>query len=290
MRPPIDSGTVLITGACSGIGREIARQLAHRARTLVLVAHDVEQLEALRTELQVSNPTLGVVLLRCDISRPGEVGDMLAELARHFISVDVLVSAAAASAERDPFALQRWGSIERMLLSNVVAPLLLARRLLVPMMARRSGGLLFVGSGAGQLFLPGAATYAATRRCLDGFVESLRLELEGRGICITQVAPGPVEDAAPVPEGARREPRPFFQVSAAQCAREALQGFERGVPLVYPGRWHRWVMTLLPRLPRTVRRMLGRRVARELQGRAGTEVPSLGHGPRGLVEGSSSLA
>src|SRR4051812_12101367 len=119
MRPPLDSGTVLITGACSGLGREIARQLAHRARTLVLVAHSAERLEGLRAELQGRNPTLGVVLLPCDLSRPGEVGDMLAELARHFISVDVLVNAAGVG-ERALFARQRWGSIERMFLVNVV--------------------------------------------------------------------------------------------------------------------------------------------------------------------------
>ncbi|WP_224363298.1 SDR family NAD(P)-dependent oxidoreductase [Hyalangium versicolor] len=277
MHPPIDAGTILITGAASGVGRELARQLAHRARTLVLVDQEPERLEALRTELQVNNPTLGVVLLTCDVSRPGEVGDMLAELARHFISVDVLVSAASAD-ERGFFARQRWGSIERMLMSNVVAPLMLARRLLGPMMARGRGGLLFVGAGSSQLFLPGAATSAATRRCLDGFIESLRLELEGTGICVTQVAPGPIDDGEPLPGGAPREPRPLFLVSAARCAREALAAFERGAPLVYPGRGHRWVMTLLPRLPRAVRRTLGRRVGRELPGRFETEVPALGEG------------
>ena len=48
MRPPLDSGTVLITGASSGVGREIARQVSHRARTLVLVARSEERLETLR--------------------------------------------------------------------------------------------------------------------------------------------------------------------------------------------------------------------------------------------------
>ncbi|WP_224240817.1 SDR family NAD(P)-dependent oxidoreductase [Hyalangium gracile] len=289
MRPPIDSGTVLITGACSGIGRELARQLAHRARTLVLVSQTVERLEALRDELQLSNPTLGVVLLACDMSRPGEVGDMLAELSRHFLSVDVLVSAASV-AEPGLFAEQRWGCIERMLMANVVAPLLLARRLLGPMLARGRGGLLYVSSGAGQLFLPGAATYAATRRCLDGFIESLRLELEGTPICVTQVAPGPVDDTRARAVGGLQGTRPFFEVSAAQCAREALAGFERGVPLVYPGRGHRWVMTLLPRLPRAVRRVLGRRVARALHPPAGAETPVLPEGSRGPLEAGPSLA
>jgi short-subunit dehydrogenase len=289
MRPPLDSGTVLITGASSGVGREIARQLAHRARTLVLVSPEVGPLEALKAELQEHNPTLGVILLSCDISRPGEVGDMLSELARHFITVDVLVSAASA-VEQDLFAWQRWGSIERMLMVNVVAPLLLIRRLLGPMLSQGRGGLLYVGAGASQLFLPGAATYVATQRCLDGFIESLRLEVEGSGVVVTQVAPGPVIDAALSAEGERSGPRPFFHVSAERCAREALAGFERGEPLVYPGWGHRWVMQLLPRLPRRVRRALGRWVGRERRERYGTELPALTGSPGRLQQGTPSPA
>jgi len=289
MRPPLDSGTVLITGASSGVGREIARQLAHRARTLVLVAHVEQELEALKAELHARNPTLGVMLLSCDISRPGEVGDMLSELSRHFITVDVLVSAASAG-ERGLFVGQRWGSVERMLNVNVVAPLLLIRRLLGPMLARGQGGLLCIGAGASQLFLPGAAAYVATRRSLDGFLESLRLEVEGTGVVVTQVAPGPVIDSALPAEGERQEPRPLFHVSAERCAREALAGFERGEPLVYPGWGHRWVMTLLPRLPRSVRRALGRWVGRGLRDRPGADAPALPGSPRGALEGAPSLA
>lgn len=288
MRPPIDSGTVLITGACSGIGREIARQLAHRARTLVLVAHAEEELEALRAELEAINPILGVILMPCDISRPGEVGDMLAELARHFIQVDVLVNAISVG-ERELFARVRWGSVERLLLANVVAPLMLTRRLLGPMLTRGRGGILQISSGASQLFLPGSAAYVATLRCLDGFIESLRLEVEGTGVVITQAAPGPVDGVRPARQGASPGPLPFFHVSAEQCAREALAGFERAEPLVYPGRGHRWVMTLLPRLPRAVRRALGRWAAKDLRERS-REVPALSRSPSRLLEEAPSLA
>lgn len=288
MRPPIDSGTVLITGACSAIGREIARQLAHRARTLVLVAHEERQLELLRAELEAGNPTLGVVLMPCDISRPGEVGDMLTELARHFITVDVLVNAACVG-ERELFARQRWGSIERTLMANVVSPLLLMRRLLGPMLGRGRGGLLQFSSGASQLFLPGAASFVATLRCLDGFLESLRLEVEGTGIVITQVAPGPVDGMEMAMEGARPQARPFFEISVEQCAREALAGFERGAPVVYPGWGHRWMMLLLPRLPRGVRRALGRWGAGKFQERPG-EVPPQSGPPGRRLEEVPSLA
>lgn len=281
MRSPFDSGTVLIIGACSGVGREIARQLSRRVRTLVLVAPEQERLESLRAELEVLNPTLGVILMPCDISRPGEVGEVLAELSRQFVTVDVLVNAAAAR-ERALFARQRWGDIERMLMVNVVAPLLLIRRLLAPMLAQGRGGILHIGSGASQLFLPGAATHAATRRCLDGFFESLRLEVEGTGIIVTQVALGPVDDVE-ARESTRLGPRPFFVISAERCAREALASFERGAPLVYPGWGHRWVMRLLPRLPRAVRRMLGRLAARDLREPQGVEPPGLAQGARELL-------
>ena len=92
MRPPIDAGTVLITGASSGIGREIARQLARRARTLVLVARREERLVALRDELLAHNPTLGVMVERCDLSHPDEVDTLLDSLHRHLVRVDVLVN------------------------------------------------------------------------------------------------------------------------------------------------------------------------------------------------------
>jgi hypothetical protein len=262
MSTPLDSGTVLITGACAALGREIACQLSHRARTLVLVAPEVTRLEALRVELEALNPTLGVVLLPCDISQPQQVDDVLEELARHFVKVDVLVNAAAVS-HSGPFVWQRWADIEQMLQVNVVAPLLLIHRLLGPMLARGRGGILHIGSGAGQLFLLGAATSVGTHRCLDGFLESLRLEVEGTRVIITQAIAGPLgaSEAEEAPAGTR----PFFQIPVEQCAREALAGFERRQPLVYPGLGHHWVMTLLPLLPRVVRRGLGRLAARGLQ-------------------------
>jgi short-subunit dehydrogenase len=131
------------------------------------------------------------------------------------------------------------------------------------MLARGRGGILHIGSGVGRLFLAGAATSVGAHRCLDGFLESLRLEVEGTGVVVTQAVPGPLEESEEVE--ARTGTRPFFQISAEQCAREVLAGFEFRVPLVYPGWGHHWVMTLLPMLPRTVRRVLGRLAARSLQ-------------------------
>ncbi|MCP3100510.1 SDR family NAD(P)-dependent oxidoreductase [Myxococcus sp. K15C18031901] len=255
MRPPIDQGTVLITGASEGLGREVARQLARRVRTLVLVDRSRERLKPLRDELLARFPTLGVILKPCDVCDAGEVDDLLASLEAHFVKVDVLVNAAA-EGTRGLYAEEGWSRLEGVLRSNVWVPALLTHRLLAAMLERGRGGVLNIGSGAAQLYLPGASLFAASQRFLDGFTESLRLEVEGRGVVVTRVAPGPL--AGLDAEEGEDAVRPFFQIPVARCAAEALVGFERGAALVYPGWGHRWVMRLLPLLPRALKRSLGR--------------------------------
>jgi uncharacterized protein len=257
MRPPIDSGTVLITGACSRIGRELARQLARRARTLVLVAHQKEPLEELRDELLASNPTLGVAVEKCDLSHPDEVDALLDSLHRHLIQVDVLVN----NAEQGEFGLyeqQRWPHIHQMLRANVSAPMLLTHRLLRRMVERGRGGILNIGSGGGRLYIPGMAVYAGTRHFLEGFTESLRLELVGTGVVVTRVEPGPVAVDAHAPPS-------WMSISAVRCAREALEGFERASPLVYPGLAYRWMMRLVSLMPRPLMRATGLMAAKKLR-------------------------
>lgn len=253
MRPPIDSGTVFITGASSGIGWEIACQLARRARTLVLVARRVERLEALRDVLLERNPTLGVVVERCDLSNPDEVDVLLKSLREDLVEVDVLVNNAGLG-DYSLYEQESWSRIHQMLQVNVTAPVLLTHRLLRRMVERGRGGILNVGSSSGRMFYPGSAVYNGTRHFLDGFTESLRLELLGTGVVVTQVAPGPVDTGFT-----------WLRISVARCAREALEGFERAVPRVYPGLAHRWVMRLLSLVPRPVMRAAGLVAARRLR-------------------------
>ncbi|XXF74942.1 SDR family NAD(P)-dependent oxidoreductase [Myxococcaceae bacterium GXIMD 01537] len=264
MRPPIDGATILITGAASILGREIACQLARRARTLVLVSRRVDQLVALRGELKTINPTLGLLVRPCDVSRPAEVDALIGELERNLVQVDVLVNNAR-HGEDGLFEQAHWPRVAEVLQANVVAPALLTHRLLAPMIERGRGGILNIGSGAEQLFLPGEAAYAATQHFLEGFTESLRLEVEGTGVVVTRVAPGPVMCTRPEQDAADEAPLPWFTISARRCAREALYGFARGEALVYPGLGHRWVMRLMHMLPRAWKRGLGRWVGRGLR-------------------------
>ena len=95
-----------------------------------------------------------------------------------------------------------------------------------------------MGSGAGLTVMPAAAAYSASKHFMDGFSEALRADLTGTGVVVTQVCPGPVDSEfdqlAGSTGGMTGGPPQFLRIGAAQCAREALAGFDRGVPLVFP--------------------------------------------------------
>ena len=92
VRPPVDGGTALVTGASAGIGRELAVQLAARAGTLVLLARRAERLEELRADLLAQHPGLQVVARPADLSDEGDVARVVADVHEQVGPVDVLVN------------------------------------------------------------------------------------------------------------------------------------------------------------------------------------------------------
>jgi len=160
-----------------------------------------------------------------------------------------------------------------MLRTNVLAVTQLTTALVPAMVKRGRGGVLNVGSGAGLTVMPAAAAYSASKHFMDGFSEALRADLSGTGVVVTQVCPGPVysefDQIAGSAGGMTGGPPQFLRISAAQCAREALAGFDRGVPLVFPGRAYRIAMRALPLLPRELSRRQAARSATRIRRTAG---------------------
>lgn len=272
IQPPIDGSTILITGASSGIGRELARQLAPRARTLVLVARRADRLEELRDELLARlarNPRLSVRVEPCDLAEPVAVERMADSVLEEVGPIDVLVNNAGVG-DQALYDRANWSRVERVIRVNLVALALLTHRLISGMVLRRRGGVLNIGSGAGHSFLPGAAAYMASKHFVDGFTETLRLELAEAGVAVTQVCPGPVETefdrAAGIEEGLAGGPPGFLIISAEKCAREAIRGFERGGALVFPGFPYKILMPIVGFVPRFVQRRLARATAWRLRG------------------------
>ncbi len=272
--PPVDGGTVLVTGASAGIGRALAVELAARADTLVLVARRVERLEELRAQLTARHPRLTVIVVPGDLSDEAELERLLAAVDARVGVVDVLVNNAGVGDEA-LFDQADWSRTRAVLATGVFAPARLSAALVPAMVARGRGGVLNIGSGAGLAVLPAAAAYTATKHFIDGFSEALRADLAGTGVVVTQVCPGPVETefdtAAGSTGGMSGGPPQFLRIDPGRCAREALAGFDQGAPLVFPGRAYRGLMRLLPLLPRCAQRWQAARAATDL--RASTPAP-----------------
>ncbi len=265
-RPSLDGGTVLITGASSGIGLELARELAPRARALVLVARRAERLEGLKDELSAKHPGLILRAEPCDLSDPDAVDALSGRLLEDFGAVDVLVNNAGAGLQ-GLYEESDWERVYGLIRLNVVALALLTRRLVPAMVARQRGGVLNVNSGAGVAIMPGMAAYAGTKHFVTGFTETLHAELDGTGVVVSQALPGPVEtgfdEAANIgPPGALDR---FFRISAERCAHEVIRGFEQGLPMIFPGSAYRVVMMLQEVLPRTLQQRAARSQGRMLR-------------------------
>lgn len=274
LRPPIDNGTILITGASSGIGLELARKFAPRARAIILVARRLQLLEKLSTELQSSRKELKVYVEACDLNNLSSIESMLNSAVQKAGQIDILVNNAGFG-DRSMFEDQDWQRIESMIRVNVIAATFLTRQLLPPMIQRRTGGVLNISSGAGIAIMPGSAIYSATKYFLNGFNEALRAEVNNAGICVTAVCPGPVETEFDAVAGGRLPgvPPPFMAISAEQCAREAIEGFEKNKAVVYPGFAFRKVMQLLPLAPRSLQRAFASKTGKRVRQNSGKSIP-----------------
>ena len=259
---------MLITGASSGIGRELAVQLAARVSALVLVARRAPRLDELRASLLAAHPRLHLVTVAADLSDPAGVEGVITQVHELPGPVDILVNNAGVG-DQELFDQAQWSRIRQVLHTNVLAVVQLSAALVPSMVRRGRGGVLNLGSGAGLTVMPAAAAYSASKHFIDGFSEALRADLAGTGVVVTQVCPGPVDSefdqTAGSAGGMTGGPPQFLRISAAQCAREALAGFDRGAPLVFPGRGYRLAMRALPLLPRRLARAQAARAATRLR-------------------------
>jgi short-subunit dehydrogenase len=259
----IDGCNALITGASAGIGREFARQLAGRARSMILIARREEQLVELNHELQQQHENLRVHIRKADLSNLAQLKELMESLDREQVEIDLLVNNAGLG-DAGLFATSDPTRNEQMLLVNVVALTSLTRHLLPHMIAKRHGGILNVSSSAGFLPIPGDGVYAATKAYVTSFSEALRAELRGTGVSVCALCPGPVQTE--FQEVARRQgvqPRlgpKFVVVPVEQVVRDALAALESDRPLVIPGFAMKFVMFLSRLMPMPLLRLVFRLV------------------------------
>jgi short-subunit dehydrogenase len=234
MRTIMATETVLITGASSGIGLELAKLFAADKCNLVLVARNQAALENLAAELRRAEG-VDVAVLPRDLADPSSPRAIFDELAGQGRSVDVVVNNAGFGdvvtlVDSDPQKMLD------MIQVNIAALTHLTCLFLPGIAARGRGGILNVGSTAGFQPGPHMAVYYATKAYVLSFTEALAEELAGSKISVTCLAPGPT--ATGFAAAAHEENTLLFRMGmmdAKKVARAGYRGFRRGQVLVVPG-------------------------------------------------------
>jgi short-subunit dehydrogenase len=240
--------TALVTGASSGIGAFLAKQLAERGHHVILVARSADKLADLAAEIGDRS-----TVLPADLSnREGraELPDRIAALGKQ---VDILVNNAGLStmgrvANADPKA--ELNVIE----VDVAAVVELCTRFVPGMVERGQGAVLNVASVAGFGPLPGQAVYGAAKAFVLSYTQALRQELRDTGVKVTALCPGPVhtdfgQTAGFTPEEESVLPEVLW-VSAEDVARAGIEGLDSDKGVVVPGKLNQAITALYQHIPR----------------------------------------
>jgi short-subunit dehydrogenase len=246
--------TVLITGASSGIGLELAKCFAADGCRLVLVARNQPALEELAISLKARFKTESVVL-PADLSLPEAPKQVFESLENQKISTDVLINNAGFGLHGrfSEMPLQRQLEIIKV---NITALTELTGLFLPEMIQKRGGGILNVGSVAGFVPGPNMAIYYATKAFVQSFSEALAEELTGTGVSVTVLCPGPTEsNFGAVARGDKARVAQSAKMSAETVARYGHYAFRNKKAVAIPGFRNRSLVFLTRSLPRqTVRR------------------------------------
>ncbi len=263
---PFKDNVVIVTGASSGIGAEVSRQMAAQGARLALAARDASRLEQVAAECRAAGGD--ALTVPTDVTDREQCRTLVERCVAYFGRLDTLVNNAGISMWSRLDRLADLDVIERLVQVNLMGSIAVTYYALPHLKASR-GRIVAVSSIAGRAAAPGVSGYSASKFGMVGFFDSLRIELADDGVSVTMVYPGFVEseirqralgsDGSPL--GARARPI-AGQMSAADCARhivDAAARRQRQRVMTFEGRFSPLLRIVAPRLidrlsARTIRR------------------------------------
>jgi short-subunit dehydrogenase len=260
-RPPFAGARALVTGASSGIGADVARQLADVGCAVAITARRADRLDALAVELRTRGAAAVHVIVEDLASREG-AARVAAAASTALGGVDVLVNNAGFAVP----GLTERAPLDRTLAMidvNVVAPVVLTRALLPAMLEARRGWILNVSSVAGIGPAPYQAGYSGTKAFLLHWSESFREEVRDRGVAVTALCPGITDTEFFEAAGYRGTNRFLrWKMSSARVARAGLRALAKGRCRVVTGWQNRALVFTMRIAPRWMIQGLAARLMR----------------------------
>lgn len=244
--------TALITGASTGIGRELAFIHAERGGDLVIVARSEDKLQQLKSELESSHG-VQVRVLVCDLTDRDAPAQIFQELREEETDVDILINNAGFGG-LGKFYQREWADDLAMINLNVVALTELTRLFLPGMVSRGHGRVLNVSSTASLMPGPLQAVYFATKAFVTSLSNALAEELRDTGVTVTALMPGATETEFARVSG--MDKTPLFQktASARRVAEDGYNGMLAGKLDVIAGLslFQRIQLAFVPLLPKRI--------------------------------------
>jgi short-subunit dehydrogenase len=268
----------LITGASSGIGRELARQIAASGINVVLVARRHALLEEAGREF-VKAFGVQYRTIAADLSKEGFLHTL--SQATHDLDIGLVVSNAG-TANPGQFLEQDRDELVGLLRLNAFAHLEIAHHFGRQLAKRRRGGIVLCGAMGAAHGIPYVANDSGAKAYVQSFGESLHVELQPLGVNVTVLIVGPTQTPIIEKFGLDPDTMPMKPMTVEQCAFEGLQALRRNRASHLSGRMNRVMAALIP--TGVSRRMMGKMMAKTLKNKraltGNSQIDSPALGPR----------
>jgi Short-chain dehydrogenase involved in D-alanine esterification of lipoteichoic acid and wall teichoic acid (D-alanine transfer protein) len=183
----LENRTVLITGGTSGIGLELAKQLQQRGNTVIVTGRDQQKLTATKQALP------GVHTFRSDVGDPHAIAALHAGVLAQFPALDTLINNAGIMRNLDLNQNRDLTDVTREIEINLSGPVRMVQQFLPHLKTRPNALIVNISSGLAFIPMPISPVYCATKAAIHSFTQSLRVQLEGTGVTVIELAPPGVE-------------------------------------------------------------------------------------------------